>query len=162
MRIRIAAIGVGHWHSLYDSAYLRHAVDMPDVELVGLHDPDPEIAAKRAVALGGPPVFTDYREMLARTRPDFVIALGRHRAMAETAHHLLDERYPFLFNSYYEAEGARHARPMRGMLTRPGLQEVLDYRHHVEAAIDTSWNNLPGAALALLELGINHEQQHQE
>ncbi len=41
-------------------------------------------------------MFTDYREMLARTRPDFVIALGRHRAMAETAHHLLDERYPFL------------------------------------------------------------------
>ena len=96
MRIRIAAIGVSHWHSLYDSAYLRHAFDMPDVELVGVHDPDPEIAAKRAAALGNPPVFTDYREMLARTRPDFVIALGRHRTMAETAHHLLDERYPFL------------------------------------------------------------------
>src|SRR5262245_5317826 len=63
MRIRIAAIGVSHWHSLYDSAYLRHAVGMPDVELVGLHDPSAEIAAKRAAALGGPPVFTDYREM---------------------------------------------------------------------------------------------------
>lgn len=73
-----------------------------------------------------------------------------------------DDSFAYLFNSYYEAEGARHARPMRGMLTRPGLQEVLDYRHHVEAAIDTAWNNLPGAALALLELGINHEQQHQE
>ena len=96
MRIRIAAIGVGHWHSLYDSAYLRHAFDMPDVELVGLHDPSAEIAAKRAAALGNPPVFTDYREMLGRMRPDFVIALGRHRCMAETAHHLLDERYPFL------------------------------------------------------------------
>jgi predicted dehydrogenase len=95
-RIRIAAIGVSHWHSLYDSAYLRHAAGMPDVELVGLQDADPAIAGKRAAALGGPPVFTDYRDMLARTRPDFVIALGRHRAMAETAHHLLDEGYPFL------------------------------------------------------------------
>ncbi|MGH7334265.1 MAG: Gfo/Idh/MocA family protein [Candidatus Rokuibacteriota bacterium] len=96
MRIRIAAIEVSHWHSLYDSAYLRHLAAMPDVELVGLQDPSPEIAARRAAALGTPPVFTDYREMLARTRPDFVVALGRHRGMAETAHHLLDERYPFL------------------------------------------------------------------
>src|SRR5262245_4697269 len=96
MRIRIAGIGVSHWHSLYDSAYLRHAAEMPDVELVGLQDDDRAIAAQRAAALGQPPVFTDYREMLETTRPDFVIALGRHRAMAETAHHLLDARIPFL------------------------------------------------------------------
>jgi predicted dehydrogenase len=96
MRIRIAAIEVSHWHSLYDSAYLRHATGMPDVELVGVQDPSADIAAQRAAALGNPPVFTDYGEMLARTRPDFVIALGRHRHMAEIAHHLLDQRYPFL------------------------------------------------------------------
>jgi predicted dehydrogenase len=96
MRIRIAAIEVSHWHSLYDSAYLRHLADMPDVELVALQDPSAEVAVRRAAALGNPPVFTDYREMLARTRPDFVVALGRHRGMADTAHHLLDQRYPFL------------------------------------------------------------------
>jgi len=96
MPIRIAAIEVSHWHSLYDSAYLRHAIGMPDVELVGLQDPSADIAARRAAALGNPPVFTDYREMLARTRPDFVIALGRHSRMAEIAHYLLDHRYPFL------------------------------------------------------------------
>ena len=96
MRIRLAAIEVSHWHSLHDSAYLRHAVGMPDVELVGVQDPSAEIAARRAAALGDPPVFTDYREMLERTRPDFVIALGRHRGMPETAHYLLDHRYPFL------------------------------------------------------------------
>jgi len=96
MRIRIGAIGVSHWHSLHDSAYLRHAVELPDVDLIGLQDRDAEIAGRRAAALGNPPVFTDYREMLARTRPDFVIALGRHREMAQTAHHLLDEGYPFL------------------------------------------------------------------
>ena len=94
--IRIAAIEVSHWHSLYDAAYLRHLAAMPDVTLVGLSDPSPEILAHRAAALGQPPTFTDYRAMLAEVRPDFVIALGRHSGMAETAHHLLDHGLPFL------------------------------------------------------------------
>src|SRR5262249_31044269 len=47
-------------------------------------------------ALGGPAVFTDYRRMLTETRPDFVIALGRHSSMAETAHYLVDQGLPFL------------------------------------------------------------------
>jgi len=93
---RVAAIGVTHWHSLYDSAYLRHLAALPGFELVALHDASREIAAKRAAQLGDPQVFTDYREMLATTRPDFVIALGPHDRMAETAHHLLDHGYPFL------------------------------------------------------------------
>ena len=96
MPARVAAIGVSHWHSLYDSAYLRHLTTMPDMRLVGVHDPDAAIAANRAAALGGPPTFTDYRRMLAETRPDFVIALGRHSSMAEVALHLLDHDYPFL------------------------------------------------------------------
>ena len=95
-RIRVAAIGVSHWHSLWVSAYLRHLAAMPDAELVGLHDPSAEVAAKRAAVLGGPPTFTDYRQMLDATRPDFVIALGRHRAMAEVAIDLLDRGCPFL------------------------------------------------------------------
>jgi predicted dehydrogenase len=94
--MRIAAIEVSHWHSLYDAAYLRVLSALPDVELVGLHDPDAHVAAKRARELGGPPTFTDYRDMLSRTRPDFVVALGRHSAMAETAHYLLDHGYPFM------------------------------------------------------------------
>src|SRR5881396_3454416 len=94
--VRVAAIGVSHWHSLYDSAYLRHLSGMPDMELVGLQYNVAEIAARRAAVVGNPPVFIDYREMLAATRPDFVIALGRHSTMAEIAHHLLDHGYPFL------------------------------------------------------------------
>ena len=73
-----------------------------------------------------------------------------------------DDSFAFLFNSYYEAEGARHARPMRGMLTRPSLKQILEYRGHVEAALDCNWNNLPEPGLQLIELGIHHEQQHQE
>ena len=92
----MAATGVSHWHSLFDSAYLRHLQDFPGHELVGVQDPVPEIVAKRAATLGGVPVFTDYADMLRTTRPDFVIALGRHRDMAAIAHHLLDEGYPFL------------------------------------------------------------------
>jgi ergothioneine biosynthesis protein EgtB len=73
-----------------------------------------------------------------------------------------DERWAFLFNSYYDAEGPRHARPRRGMLSRPSLDEVRAYRDHVDEALARALPELPPAALELVELGINHEQQHQE
>ena len=73
-----------------------------------------------------------------------------------------DERYAFLFNSYYEAEGPRHARPRRGMLSRPSLDEIRAYRAHVDEALDRALPDLTPEALELIELGINHEQQHQE
>jgi len=75
---------------------------------------------------------------------------------------LHDDRWPFLFNSYYEAEGQRHARPRRGMLSRPSLAEVLAYRAHVDAALIDALPDLPEAARALVLLGCNHEEQHQE
>lgn len=73
---------------------------------------------------------------------------------------LFDERWPFLFNSYYEAEGPRHARPERGMLSRPSLDEVLAYRAHVTAAMEGLLERTD--LQALIELGLAHEQQHQE
>jgi predicted dehydrogenase len=96
MTIRVAAIEVSHWHSLYDAAYLRHLVAMPDVELVAIQDSNATLVERRAAEVGSPPTFTDYRQMLATTRPDFVVALGRHRQMAGIAHDLLDQGYPFL------------------------------------------------------------------
>jgi ergothioneine biosynthesis protein EgtB len=74
-----------------------------------------------------------------------------------------DPRFGFLFNSYYEAVGARHPRPARGMLTRPSADEVGAYR----AAVDADIAGLieagpPEEAARLIELGLNHEQQHQE
>ncbi len=75
---------------------------------------------------------------------------------------LHDARWPFLFNSYYEAEGARLARPERGLLTRPTVAEVLAYRDHVEAAMLEAMPLLMERHGDLIELGIQHEQQHQE
>jgi ergothioneine biosynthesis protein EgtB len=75
---------------------------------------------------------------------------------------LLDDRYPYLFNSYYEGEGERHPRPKRGMISRPSLDEVRGWRAHVDEALERALPGLGREALELVELGINHEQQHQE
>jgi predicted dehydrogenase len=96
MTIRVAAIEVSHWHALNDAAYLRHLIAMPDVELVAIQDSDAAIVARRAAEVGSPPTFTDHRKMLAAMRPDFALALGRHRQMAAIAHDLLDNGFPFL------------------------------------------------------------------
>jgi ergothioneine biosynthesis protein EgtB len=77
-----------------------------------------------------------------------------------------DERFPFLFNSYYVSAGPRHARPQRGLVTRPGAEEVAAYRRHVDAAVRTLIEEAPDAVFAavqpVLEIGLHHEQQHQE
>lgn len=75
---------------------------------------------------------------------------------------LHDERWPFLFNSYYNGEGERHVRCRRGMISRPSLDEVRDWRRAVDDALAGALPSLPEAALALVEIGIQHEQQHQE
>jgi ergothioneine biosynthesis protein EgtB len=79
---------------------------------------------------------------------------------------VFDPAYAYLFNSYYEALGPRHPRPQRGMLSRPTLDEVWAYRAHVDEAIarfvrdadDDTWARVSPT----LELGLQHEQQHQE
>jgi ergothioneine biosynthesis protein EgtB len=74
-----------------------------------------------------------------------------------------DERFNFLFNSYYESVGARQPRPLRGLLTRPALAEVLAYREYVDAAIVQLLQTTPTeSVLKVIELGCHHEQQHQE
>ena len=77
-----------------------------------------------------------------------------------------DERFSFLFNSYYVAAGPRHARPERGLITRPNVEEVAAYRAHVDSAVDRLIGNADAALLArivpIVEIGLHHEQQHQE
>jgi ergothioneine biosynthesis protein EgtB len=79
---------------------------------------------------------------------------------------VFDERFAFLFNSYYVAAGPRHARPKRGLVTRPNAAEVADYRAHVDAAVETLISEASAAAwpeiARILEIGLNHEEQHQE
>ncbi len=76
---------------------------------------------------------------------------------------VFDPRYNFLFNSYYESIGARHARPRRGLLTRPTLPEVYAYRAYVDDAMaGLLATSVPPEVAALIELGCHHEQQHQE
>ena len=77
-------------------------------------------------------------------------------------YHRFREEFAFLFNSYYEAAGPRHARPKRGMLTRPSAAEVGAYRAHVDAAMARLLADPPAEVLPLVELGLQHEQQHQE
>ncbi len=72
------------------------------------------------------------------------------------------EGFDYLFNSYYEAEGDRHARAARGMITRPSLNEIKSYREWVDAAMADAIPSFDEKCLELVELGLHHEQQHQE
>jgi len=75
-----------------------------------------------------------------------------------------DPSYRYLFNSYYEAVGPRHPRPQRGLVTRPGIADVARYREYVQDALVRALDagKLDAPARELVELGCNHEQQHQE
>lgn len=77
-----------------------------------------------------------------------------------------DEAFRVLFNSYYNAVGARHPRPQRGLLTRPALAEVLAYRQQIDRDmllwLEAQQARLSPALAELVVLGLNHEQQHQE
>ena len=78
---------------------------------------------------------------------------------------VFDEAFGYCFNSYYEQLGPRQPRPKRGLLTRPPLERIRAYRDHVDHALDALFVlgfDETGAAASVLEIGINHEQQHQE
>jgi ergothioneine biosynthesis protein EgtB len=82
----------------------------------------------------------------------------------EPSYRPFDERFAYLFNSYYVAAGPRHARPQRGLITRPGVAETTAYRAHVDAAviklIETTQKS--ERVFPIVEIGLHHEQQHQE
>lgn len=82
----------------------------------------------------------------------------------ETAFRPFHPAYRVLFNSYYNGIGEKHPRPQRGMLTRPSLGDVLAYRRHVDERILMllSHSNVSPELAALVDIGLHHEQQHQE
>lgn len=75
-------------------------------------------------------------------------------------------QFNYLFNSYYNAVGKRHPRPQRGLLTRPSQTDVIRYRAHIDDAmsglLESSSGELPTRLANIIEIGLNHEQQHQE
>jgi len=75
---------------------------------------------------------------------------------------VFDERFHYLFNSYYEALGERRARDARGLVTRPSASDVVAYRRHVDAAMEAFAPVWSEAHADLVELGLAHEEQHQE
>src|SRR5687768_1457662 len=78
-------------------------------------------------------------------------------------HPVYDEHFGYLFNSYYEAVGPRHARAERGLITRPGVAAVGTYRDHVDMAVrELLAGPVDARTSQLVELGLHHEQQHQE
>ena len=89
--MKIAFIGASHWHL---PLYLEPALQMPDVTIAGVADPDHRVvdALKAKLGCAGD---TDYRALCARVKPDFVIALGRHADMPAEARFLIAEKIPF-------------------------------------------------------------------
>jgi ergothioneine biosynthesis protein EgtB len=83
-----------------------------------------------------------------------------------TGYRVFDPQFAYLFNSYYVAAGPRHARPRRGLLTRPGCEQIAAFRAHVDEGIVRLLANVHEPDLAevlrILEIGLHHEQQHQE
>ncbi len=81
----------------------------------------------------------------------------------EQGYHAFDDAYAYIFNSYYEAMGARHPRPERGLLSRPGIDEIARYRAYVDGQMDALLRDTGQPGLVdLITLGLHHEQQHQE
>jgi ergothioneine biosynthesis protein EgtB len=79
---------------------------------------------------------------------------------------VFDEQFAYLFNSYYVAAGPRHARPRRGLITRPDCERVAAFRSHVDAGVERLLASADDSQLPevvrILEIGLHHEQQHQE
>jgi ergothioneine biosynthesis protein EgtB len=111
---------------------------------------EPEDLCLQGMADASPPKWH-----LGHTNWFFEEFLLRQRPGYEPA----ENRWSYLFNSYYEAVGDRHPRPQRGLLTRPPITEVLAWRQRVTAALEQELEHLDPA---LVELGLQHEQQHQE
>ncbi|NIP31538.1 MAG: ergothioneine biosynthesis protein EgtB, partial [Candidatus Dadabacteria bacterium] len=78
----------------------------------------------------------------------------------------IDPKYTYLFNSYYVQVGERHCRPKRGLLSRPTVNEIYDYRNYVDHNMEKLFEELDDkifeAIAPVIEIGIHHEQQHQE
>src|SRR4029434_3080687 len=91
---RVAVIGVDHYHATSTPNYLR-TLQGEHCDILGVHAPDAAIAAKWAGQYNSTP-YTDYRLMIEKTKPEFIVALGKHVAMPAEFRFLVDTGIPFL------------------------------------------------------------------
>jgi predicted dehydrogenase len=91
---RVAVVGADHYHATSTPNYLR-ILQGEHVDIAGVHAPEMAIATKWAKEYGSTP-YTDYRAMVEKTKPEFVIALGRHSAMPAEFRYLVESGVPFL------------------------------------------------------------------
>jgi predicted dehydrogenase len=121
---RVAAIGVSHWHSIYDASYLPILRDL-GCDIVGVSDGSERIATERAARFGSRP-FADYRQMIEATRPEFVIALGRHCDMPEIFRFLVGAGVPFVMEKPWGTDPPHGggSRPPRRRAKRLGQRPV--------------------------------------
>lgn len=75
---------------------------------------------------------------------------------------VFDRSFGYLFNSYYDSVGSRHPRAERGLISRPSLERVMAYRNHVDEEMKASFDSFTNDQLAVIEVGLHHEMQHQE
>ena len=108
---RVAVTEVSHWHSVYDASYLSILRDL-GCDIVGVSDRSAPIAADRAERFGSKP-FADYREMVGATKPEFVIALGRHCDMPEIFRFLVGLGVPFVMEKPWGTDADTVARLAR-------------------------------------------------
>ncbi len=127
---RIAVVGVGHWHATVDARYLDQLRDL-DTHLVGVSDADFALAKSRGDAYGAP-AFADYREMLAKVDPEFVVALGRHSEMAAIADFLIGADYPFMMEKPM-ALSSDQLRPVVARAEKKGAFVAVPYTNRESA-----------------------------
>jgi ergothioneine biosynthesis protein EgtB len=162
------------------SKRVRIATSAHETEIVGSSANDPRsawLAAYRAVRAETErrAAFLSPEDQVVQSMPD-ASPTKWHRAHVTwffeqfllrphaPDYEVFDERFAYLFNSYYVAAGPRKARPQRGLITRPTAGEVGDYRAHIDAAVCALIESTEDLAklIPIIEIGLHHEQQHQE
>ncbi|TYL72345.1 Gfo/Idh/MocA family protein [Bradyrhizobium cytisi] len=146
---RVAVIGVSHWHSTYDAAYVELLRAM-NVDVVGISDENEEIVRNRAERFKIKP-FQDYKEMVDRTKPDFIVALGRHVDMPEIFRHLAEAGIPFLMEKPWGVDDTT-VRELAELASRRNLWVCVPYFTRY-----TQWAELARSMVQSGELGaISH------
>jgi predicted dehydrogenase len=141
--LRVAVVGVGHYHAAYAPLYL-HLLQEQGAQLIGVSDPEPGVAHLRGSPFGAPP-FEDYRRMLAETRPDFVLALGRHVDMPAEFRYLVEAGVPFLMEKPWGVD-AQTVRELATLAETKGAWVATPWSMRYSAWAQTARDAVAGGA----------------